>query len=304
MKHVDSGIILFLGNSEMPMNFTDNTYHFRQDSTFLYFFGLTKPGLAAIIDADSGESVIYGDNPSIDEIVWTGPQTELAEMASLVGVPKTASYDSLFNDMSKAKNAGRQIHFLAPYRHDHQIELGSLLSITAEEIAASWSKELVEGIVAQRLYKSSEELEELERAVDITAVMHLTAMREAKPGMKEQHIVARVMEVAAENGGHFSFQPIVTINGETKEPKVGGAPEIKPGEAVDIPLSVCPTKSGGAVPLSISVEDKLENGAPFLSSLITTIDVARTEHPMENDPQTLLKIKKVVDHANVDPNQL
>ncbi|MBE9517433.1 MAG: aminopeptidase P N-terminal domain-containing protein, partial [Bacteroidetes bacterium] len=38
------GIILIPGNEESSMNYRANTYHFRQDSSFLYFFGIDKPG--------------------------------------------------------------------------------------------------------------------------------------------------------------------------------------------------------------------------------------------------------------------
>lgn len=214
-SHVKSGIILLLGNNEAPMNYQDNTYPFRQDSTFLYFFGLTKATLAATIDCETGESVLYGDDPTIDEIVWTGPQNSLSELAAKVGVTSSDSFKKVYTVVQHAISTGRQIHFLNPYRHDHLVLLSDILSKPVLEVKSSCSQKLIEGVVAQRIYKSDEELIEIEHAVNITGEMHVTAMKMAQPGMKEQHVVSKLLEIATSYGGFYSFPPIVTINGET-----------------------------------------------------------------------------------------
>jgi Xaa-Pro aminopeptidase len=109
----------------------------------------------------------------------------------------------------------RQIHFISPYRHDHLILLSDILDYPVNNIGQSWSPVLTEGVVNQRLYKSEEEIAEIEHAVDITSEMHLAAMKMARPGIKEQHVVARLLEIATSHGGFYSFPPIVAINGET-----------------------------------------------------------------------------------------
>ena len=214
-SHVHSAIILLIGNDETPMNYQDNTYPFRQDSTFLYFFGLSKAKIAATIDCESGVSSLFGDDPTIDEIVWTGPQKSLSDNASLVGVTHTHEFNALFTFIKKAIAAGRSIHFIHPYKPDHLILLADLLQISIEKVRISYSKKLIEGIVKQRLYKSAEELDEINHAVNITGEMHLAAMKMAKPGMKEQHVVSKLLEIATSHGGFYSFPPIVTIHGET-----------------------------------------------------------------------------------------
>lgn len=215
ISHVQKGIMLLLGNSESPMNYTDNTFPFRQDSTFLYFAGLSKPNLALIINCESGETQIFGDDPTIDEIVWTGPQKSLSDLAKEIGVSQTLAFDKLYDAISKAKNGNLPIHFIDPYRHEQKILLGQLLDVSVSELSSQSSKLLIEGIVNQRLYKSDEELEEIEKAVDVTGQMHLSAMQMAKPGMKEQHVVSKLLEIATSYGGYYSFPPIVTIHGET-----------------------------------------------------------------------------------------
>ena len=52
MSTVGSGLLLFIGNDEQGLNYEDNTFRYRQDSTMLYYFGLHFAGLAAILDID------------------------------------------------------------------------------------------------------------------------------------------------------------------------------------------------------------------------------------------------------------
>lgn len=214
-SQVKHGIILLLGNDESPMNYMDNTYPFRQDSTFLYFFGLSKARLAATIECDTGECVLFGDDPTIDEIVWTGPQKKLAELASKVGVTNTSSFNDLSKTLTNAISLNRQIHFIKPYRHDLLLLLSDLLGKNVEKLKDSYSQPLIEGIVKQRLYKSDEELVEIEQAVNITGEMHMAAMKTARVGLKEQQVVSKLLEIATSYGGFYSFPPIVTIDGET-----------------------------------------------------------------------------------------
>ena len=84
-KKVNNGLILLLGNDESSMNYADNTYHFRQDSTFLYYFGIDFPGLAAVLDTESGEEMIFGNDYTIDDIVWMGTQPTIADRALASG---------------------------------------------------------------------------------------------------------------------------------------------------------------------------------------------------------------------------
>ena len=214
-NQVKTGIIILLGNNESPMNYEDNTYPFRQDSTFLYFFGLRKAKLVATIDCESGESKLYGDDPTIDEIVWTGPQKTLSELGEKVGVSSTHVFRKINEVIQNAIKSNQPIHFIKPYRHDQTILLADLLRCSIEKIETSYSLKLIEGIVNQRLYKSEEELEEIKRAVNITGEMHLAAMRMGQVGMKEQDIVSKLLEISTSHGGYYSFPPIVTINGET-----------------------------------------------------------------------------------------
>lgn len=214
-KQVKNGIILLIGNNESPMNYQDNTFPYRQDSTFLYFFGLQKPKLAATIDCETGECLLFGDDPTIDEIVWTGPQLSLSELGDRIGISSTYAFNKIYETIRNAVSSHREVHFIDPYRHDHLILLADILNYSIEKVKASYSVKLIEGIVSQRLFKSPEELEEIERAVNITGEMHLAAMKMARVGMKEQHVASKLLEIATSYGGFYSFPPIVTINGET-----------------------------------------------------------------------------------------
>lgn len=212
---IKSGILLFLGNDECGMNYADNTYHYRQDSTFLYFFGSDYAGLNAIIDIDENREIIFGDELTIDHIVWMGTQPTIREKSASVGINETAPAANLKSYLEKAVKQNRLVHYLPPYRPEHQIKLFDLLQVHPNIAAKNSSVEFINAVVNQRNYKSAEEIIQIEKAVNITADMHLTAMRMAKPGMKESEIAAAIQEVAIGAGGQLSFPTIATINGQT-----------------------------------------------------------------------------------------
>ena len=214
-QSISSGLILVPGNNESPMNYKDNTYHFRQDSTFLYYFGLDQPSLAGVIDADSGESIIFGDDITVEMIVWTGTLPGLASICEKVGVNNVKTMSELEGAIAKAISRKREIHFLPPYRTDILLQLSAILHVDHLNITGLSSLELIRAVVAQREIKSGEEIEELDRAVEISADMHLAAMRMTRPGMRESDIAAKVAEVAMASNGNLSFPIIATINGQT-----------------------------------------------------------------------------------------
>lgn len=214
-KDISKGLILFMGNEEAPMNYTDNTYRYRQDSNFLYFFGISQAGLCAIIDADSGEEIIFGNELGIDDIIWTGPQTTLAEMAHLVGIYRTAPPTKIEDKLKEAMSKGQEIHFLPPYRFDNMIRLSSWLNISTAQLKEKASVSLIKAVVAQRSHKSAEEIVQMEDAVNITRAMHIAAMQLTTEGKKEYEIVAAIHGKALELGGQLSYPIIYSINGQT-----------------------------------------------------------------------------------------
>jgi len=211
---VGSGLVLFLGNEESPMNYTDNTYRFRQDSTFLYFFGLDAAGLAAVVDLDESTDTIYGNDLTVEDFVWTGPQPSLREMAAKVGVERTETLSRLAEVLARARAQGRGIHFLPPYRPENKLKLQEGLGVRPDRAGSEASVELIKAVVAQRSVKSLEEIAEIEKAVDVTVNMHLTGMRMARPGVTEAEIAAAVHRVALASGGNLAFPIIATVHGE------------------------------------------------------------------------------------------
>jgi Xaa-Pro aminopeptidase len=212
---MQSGVGLFSGNDESPMNYAGNTYKYRQDSSFLYFFGLDFPGLSAIIDFDSGEEIIFGDDVDIDDIIWMGPQVTIKENAAKVGVGHTAPMNKLAEFLQNALNKGRKIHYLPPYRADNKIKLEALLGIPASKLQDYVSIELIKAVVDLRSVKEPCEIEELKIACATGYEMHVTAMKMAQPGVWEQHIAGAIEGVAAAGGSMISFPIILSQNGET-----------------------------------------------------------------------------------------
>lgn len=214
-NQVKSGLILLLGNDESPMNYLDNTYHFRQDSSFIYFFGIDFPGLIGIIDIDNSTETIYGNDYTIDDIVWMGAQPTIRERAMHSGVENTGTIAQAEALIKKAQSQNRTIHFLPPYRGEHKLLLLDWCSINPKEAHQRASLTLIKAVIEQRNKKSDEEILEIDKAVILTANMHLTAMRIARPEMTEAEVMAVVNQVALSAGGNLSFPIIATINGQT-----------------------------------------------------------------------------------------
>jgi Xaa-Pro aminopeptidase len=209
------GLVLFLGNKEAAFNYPDNTYHFRQDSSFLYFFGLDLPNLAGLIDLDSGKEYLFGNDFTIDDIIWMGPQPKIKELATDIGVENTEPLDKLKNYLLNAKNQDRNIHVLPFYRGDSIIQFSNLLEINHSEVEDYISSELIKTVVDLRSIKDKYEVEELIKAAAIGYKMHTTAMKMAKPGIYEQEIAGTVEGIALAHGSMLSFPIILSQNGET-----------------------------------------------------------------------------------------
>ena len=226
---VGEGLILIFGNNEAPMNYPANAYKFRQDSTFLYFTGQHRDGLVLAIDCATGQETLYGDEIDIDDIVWYGSVTSVAEMAAESGITHTAPLSQLSTLVAPFKGVGGLLHYLPPYRHDILLQLMELLGKNRQEVMEGRSQRLIDAVVKLRSIKSTEEIAELERASHIGYLMHTAAMRMAtQPGMTEAYIGGQLDGIAASHGSIVSFQSIVSMHGEILHGYPSAAP-LEPG---------------------------------------------------------------------------
>ena len=214
-KKIRSGIALFIGNLEAPLNYPDNTYHFRQDSDFLYFFGLDHPGFIGLMDFDSGKDMIFSNDFSMDDIIWMGPQPTGKELALKCGIKDSAPVVKLENAVKDAIAKKRKIHFLPPYRGETKMILGKLLKENPCQMKTNASVDLIMAVISMRSIKEKVEIEEIEKAVDIAYEMHVTAMKMCKQGVREQDIFGTIEGIALSKGGGTSFPIILSINGQT-----------------------------------------------------------------------------------------
>ena len=212
---IGSGIVLFPGNPLSPNNYPNNAYYFRQDSSFLYYFGLNVPSLAGLIDADTGEEALYGDDFTVEDIIWTGPQPTLRELGAKVGIAATYPLSELEKRLRKAISLGRKIHFLPPYRGETKLWLSSLLGIKPALLHDYKSVDLMFAVAEMREKKSAEEIEEMERAFQIGYKMHTLAMKMCRPGVVEREIAGAIEGIAKSYGSGVSFPSIVSQHGET-----------------------------------------------------------------------------------------
>lgn len=214
-EKVGHGLILILGNNEAPANYPDNTYKFRQDSSFLYFFGHSHPGYAGVMDIEAGEDYFFGNDVTMDDIIWMGPQPSVKDLAAQVGVEKSFPFDKLKEFIGKAISQRRPIHFLPPYRYDNMLLLEDLTGIRASMTKQHASVELIKAVVALRSVKEACEIAEIDKACNIGYEMHTAAMRLCKPGVSEQYIAGILDGIASSYGNMVSFATILTQNGQT-----------------------------------------------------------------------------------------
>ncbi len=225
-KLVGEGLILLFGNNDSPNNYPANTYHFRQDSCFLYYIGLKREGLAAIIDIDNDQEYVFGNDIDINDIIWTGYVPSVKELAAQSGISHTAPMNQLKVMVDAAQAKGQTIHFLPQYRHDLMIQLSDLVGIHPLQSREKASVALIKAIVSMRSVKKPEEIEELRKASEIGYMMHTTAMKLCAPGVTEKHIAGVIEGIAMSYGDGVSFQAILSTHGEIQH----GFPSFTPLE--------------------------------------------------------------------------
>ncbi len=213
-RRVGKGIILLPGNVESPFNYPNNTFHFRQDSTFMYFFGHSVPALAGVIDVESGEETLYGDDFTVEDIIWMGPQPTIRDFADRVGVAGAKPMASLTADVQRAIALGREVHYLPPYRGETKLMMSDLLGIHPSMLHARKSWDLLFAVAAMREQKGAEEIAALEEAFEIGYQMHTAAMRNTRVGRTEHEVAGIVDGMALRYGTGVSFTTILSQHGE------------------------------------------------------------------------------------------
>ena len=214
-QELNTGIILFPGNTESAFNYPANTYSFRQDSSFLYFFGIDHPDMAGVIDLDNRTDHLFGNDVDIDDIIWMGKQPSVKDQALKVGIEHTAPLKELDVFINDARDKGCKIHYLPPYRGETMIYLSDLLGLHAFKLRENASEMLIKGVIKLRMVKEDVEIREIERMIDVACIMHTTAMKMAKPGVVEQEIAGVIEGIALSHGGPVSFPVILSVNGQT-----------------------------------------------------------------------------------------
>ena len=214
-KLVGGGVVILFGNNEAPANYPANAYSpFRQDSSFVYYFGQHRDGLAGVIDVDNDTETLVGDDIDIEDIVWYGAVDSVADLAAEVGVAHSAPAKELKAICNEALRQHRTVHFLPPYRHDNMIQIMDLLGIHPSQQRESASMQLIMAVVKMRSTKEPQEVEAIERACEVGYKMHTAAMLAAKPGVTERFVGGTVDGVANSLASKVSFATIFSQHGE------------------------------------------------------------------------------------------
>ena len=217
----EKGLVIFLGNIDSAAQYRDNAYKWRQDSNWLYFYGIDEPRFAAVMDLDSGAETVYADDYEIDDIIWTGPMPSVATLAAGAGVKNSAPYAAFDRDVAAALESGRRIHWLPVSRWYNAVKIGALMGIAPEDCYSVGKKgcpfasePLVRAVVKMRLVKDAGEIELLDAAAEIGYAMHTAARKGIRLGRVEQEIVGEMEAVTLSYGWGTSFATILTQHGE------------------------------------------------------------------------------------------
>jgi Xaa-Pro aminopeptidase len=213
-EELSVGLVLLPGHSESPINYADNTYPFRQNSHFLYLAGIDLPDLFLMIDVEAGISTLYGDEPDMNDLLWTGPVPKPSDLASQAGIEQVKPFRELYSDVQKAQTGHRKLHFLPPYRAETALLLGALIGIPVSELAHRASLELIRTLILLRSVKGPEELKELDLAAEIGYDLHMAVLLHALPGISEQELVALAEKEVYSQGVTTSFSTILSQRGE------------------------------------------------------------------------------------------
>ncbi|NND09425.1 MAG: M24 family metallopeptidase [Saprospiraceae bacterium] len=212
MAGMETGLIWIQGNELSPKNYRDNTFHFRQDSNFLYYCGIDQPGLSLLMDLASGDTFLCGRDITLDHVIWMGPQRSLSELAEQTGMSGVLSEDALHAMLQAAGSAA--VHYLPPYKGESILKVHAYLGVAIEDVTTKASDRLIETVVSQRSIKEDRELAEMEYALELSRDMHLEMIYEAKAGVKESHIVAKIMEIVHRHEVDTAYPVILSVRGE------------------------------------------------------------------------------------------
>lgn len=214
-EKIKSGLVLILGNADVPKNYVDNTYHFRQDSNFLYYAGIDLPDLSLLLDLDEGKTYLCGDDRTMDLVVWMGPQPTIGEMGAKTGIENILNTGQLKEKTQRAVSKKQKVHYLPPYRGLSKIKISDWLDIDIKRVNEGASLNLIQAVIEQRSVKEDQELDQMELALTITRDMHLEVIYETRSGRRESDLVAYLMSVVHKNDVDLAYPVILTINGQT-----------------------------------------------------------------------------------------
>lgn len=210
---VKKGIIILFANNDAPMNYPDNTYYYRQDSSFNYFYGHKLPGLVGVIDLENNKDLLFGNDFTMDDIIWMGTQPTISELGERIGINETYQKTELKGYLKKFKK--EEIHFLPSYRGDQILDLVDLLDISIKEAKENTSHTLVMSIIELRNTKQAEEIKEMDAVCDTGVLMHETVMKNCKVGVSEQYLAGLAQGITHSYGNGVSFSVILSQHGET-----------------------------------------------------------------------------------------
>jgi len=216
-RGITRGTFILLANGESPRNYLSNCYSFRQDSSWLYLVGTGLSDFGYSLDIESGRSCLYADEPSLDDIVWTGEPPSLTDFAYKSGVDGSSPLSSLYSLVTNKLGRCEPLFILPPYRGEQMIRLTELFrsgsSAQSDSLRQFIDPRVILALISIREIKGPEEIAEIERAVTATKIVHEDLLHSLEPGWTEKDAADYFLSRASAQGCELSFAPIATCRG-------------------------------------------------------------------------------------------
>ncbi|XP_066259929.1 xaa-Pro dipeptidase [Euwallacea similis] len=232
-KALDS-IVLLQGGDEVPFYDTDITYNtFRQESYFMWAFGVTDAGCYGALDVKTGDSYLFIPRLPEEYAVWMGPLLQKNDFSSKYGIPHVYYVDELKGVLERL---GRKILTLKGLNSDSGLTAKPATFEGIDKFTVDDT--ILFPIIANlRVYKTEHEIRVIRYVVAVSSYAHRQVMKFVKPGKYEFEGEAKFLAECYEKGGcrHVSYTCICGsgVNGAILHYGHAGAPNntcIKDGD--------------------------------------------------------------------------
>ena len=210
MRAQGGGAMLLPAADEKVRN-ADNHHPFRQDSDFAWLTGFDEPEGAALLHADpaSGNSglVMFVRPKDREREIWDGLRAGVEGAVTGYGADAAHPVAEMEAKLEEHLARGGTLWYRLGFSREWDERVVRIIQKLRARIrtgvrAPDPVRDPGAVLHELRLVKSSEELERLRRAAEITAEAHMAAMRDGRPGAREYQVQSEIEYAFRRRGGN------------------------------------------------------------------------------------------------------